>query len=89
MLGNNGQIQLSEELRRMDMVASHAAYVDAIKQRDFFMTRELVDSHLFGLCSKYHIAVRHLVNRCYTASQLRARVGNPHLCIDMQHTNDL
>jgi len=54
-LGNSGQIEFPEELQKIDMVACHEAYVDAIKRRDFSQTRELVDSHLFGLCSKYHI----------------------------------
>lgn len=54
-LGNSGQIQLPDEVYGIDMVASHAAYVDAIKKRDFSNTRELVDSHLFGLCSKYEM----------------------------------
>jgi GntR family transcriptional repressor for pyruvate dehydrogenase complex len=55
VLGNSGQIHIPEELRQMDTVASHQAYVDAIKCRDFSQTRELVDYHLFGLCSEYHI----------------------------------
>ncbi|TFG71906.1 MAG: FadR family transcriptional regulator [Anaerolineales bacterium] len=54
-LGNNGKIQLPEEVYGVDMVLIHAAYIDAIKRRDFSQTRDLVDRHLFGLCSKYHV----------------------------------
>ena len=54
-LGNSGQMQFPEEVDEIDMVAIHEAYVDAIKRRDFSHTRELVDRHLFGLCSKYHV----------------------------------
>ncbi|OQY22508.1 MAG: hypothetical protein B6I34_05780 [Anaerolineaceae bacterium 4572_32.1] len=54
-LGNSGQMQLPEEVHWLDMVASHEAYVDAIKRRDFSKTRDLVDRHLLGLCSRYHI----------------------------------
>jgi GntR family transcriptional repressor for pyruvate dehydrogenase complex len=39
----------------VDEVAAHAAYVDAIKRRDFSRTRELVDKHLIGLCSKHGV----------------------------------
>lgn len=54
-LGNTGQIEFPEEIWHMDQVASHAAYLDAIKRRDLTQTRELVDQHLFGLCSWYGI----------------------------------
>jgi len=54
-LGNSGKIQLPEEVYGVDMVFIHAAYVDAIRRRDFSQTRNLVDRHLFGLCSKYHV----------------------------------
>jgi GntR family transcriptional repressor for pyruvate dehydrogenase complex len=54
-LGNSGRMQLPEEVNQIDMVSIHAAYVDAIERRDFSQTRDLVDRHLFGLCSKYHI----------------------------------
>jgi len=37
------------------MVAIHEAYLEAIKNRDFSRTRELVDQQLLGLCSKYHV----------------------------------
>ncbi len=55
ILGNTGRIQFTEEARRMDLVAIHAAYLEAIKHRDLSRTRELVDQHLLGLCSKYGV----------------------------------
>jgi GntR family transcriptional regulator, transcriptional repressor for pyruvate dehydrogenase complex len=55
VLGNAGQIELPEDIMEIDMVACHAAYVDAIKSRDLSHARELVDEHLFGLCSRYGI----------------------------------
>jgi len=55
VLGNTGQMELPPEVREIDMVACHQAYLDAIKNRDFSQTRELVDRHLFGLCSSYGI----------------------------------
>jgi GntR family transcriptional regulator, transcriptional repressor for pyruvate dehydrogenase complex len=55
VLGNAGQLELPDDIREIDMVACHAAYVDAIQRRDQSRTRELVDEHLFGLCSKYGI----------------------------------
>jgi DNA-binding GntR family transcriptional regulator len=54
-LGNSGRMQLPPEAMSVDMVAAHAAYVDAIRRRDFSRTRFLVDQHLLGLCSKYGI----------------------------------
>jgi DNA-binding FadR family transcriptional regulator len=54
-LGNTGQIEFPDDVRDMDQVASHAAYLAAIKSRDLTQTRQLVDQHLFGLCSRYGI----------------------------------
>lgn len=54
-LGNAGRIALLDDIHNMDMLACHEAYLDAIKRRDFSQTRELVDRHLFGLCSRYGI----------------------------------
>jgi DNA-binding GntR family transcriptional regulator len=55
VLGNSGQIDLPDDVMEIDMLASHAAYVDAIRRRDISQTRALVDRHLFGLCSRYGI----------------------------------
>jgi GntR family transcriptional regulator, transcriptional repressor for pyruvate dehydrogenase complex len=55
VLGNSGKIALPEDVRGFDMLSCHAAYLDAIKRRDFSQTRELVDKHLFGLCSRLGI----------------------------------
>lgn len=55
ILGNTGRIQFTEEAKRADLVAIHEAYLDAIKRRDLSHTRELVDQHLLGLCSKYGV----------------------------------
>lgn len=54
-LGNAGGIQYIQEAQDVDMVEVHAAYVRAIKARDLRHTRELVDQHLLGLCSAYHV----------------------------------
>ena len=55
ILGNSGEIELPEDVMDIDMLACHIAYLDAIKRRDLSQTRELVDRHLFGLCSRYGI----------------------------------
>lgn len=55
VLGNSGRIELPEDVMEIDMLACHEAYLNAIKSRDFTHTRELVDQHLFGLCSRYGI----------------------------------
>ncbi|MGC9347181.1 MAG: FadR/GntR family transcriptional regulator [Anaerolineae bacterium] len=55
ILGNSGEIDLPEDVLEIDMLACHAAYLDAIKRRDLSHTRELVDQHLLGLCSRYGI----------------------------------
>jgi GntR family transcriptional repressor for pyruvate dehydrogenase complex len=55
VLGNTGQMYLTEKELATDMVAIHEAYLEAIKNRDFSRTRELVDRHLLGLCSKYRV----------------------------------
>ncbi len=55
VLGNTGRIQFTPEAMQTDMVAMHAAYLDAIKNRDLSHSRELVDQHLLGLCSKYGV----------------------------------
>lgn len=52
VLGNSGMIDLPEDIDDTDMIVCHEAYLDAIKRRDFSHTRELVDRHLFGLCSR-------------------------------------
>jgi GntR family transcriptional repressor for pyruvate dehydrogenase complex len=54
-LGNTGRLQLPPEALQLDMVAAHAAYLKAIKGRDFSETRALVDQHLMGLCSRYQV----------------------------------
>ena len=54
-LGNSGRLQLPPDAMQMDMVAAHADYLDAIKSRDLSKTRVLVDRHLMGLCSRYHV----------------------------------
>lgn len=54
-LSDSGQIRLSEEAYQGDMVGIHAAYLDAIKRRDFSRTRELVDAHLLGFCRAYGV----------------------------------
>ena len=54
-LGNTGQLELSPEAIETDMVDIHAVYLDAIKRRDLSRTRELVNRHLFGLCSYYRV----------------------------------
>jgi len=55
VLGNTGRMYLTEKELAADMVAIHEAYLEAIKNRDFSRTRELVDQQLLGLCSKYHV----------------------------------
>ena len=57
-LGNTGGIKFTEEALQTDMIAVHAAYLEAIKNRDLSHTRELVDQHLLGLCSKYGVFPR-------------------------------
>jgi len=57
-LGNTGGIKFTEEALQTDMTAVHAAYLEAIKHRDLSHTRELVDQHLLGLCSKYGVFPR-------------------------------
>lgn len=54
-LGNTGRIALPGNVRQTGQVAIHEAYVDAIKRRDLSRTRELVDRHLLGLCSRYGV----------------------------------
>jgi DNA-binding GntR family transcriptional regulator len=54
-LGNSGRLQLPPDAMQIDMVAAHAAYLDAIVRRDLANTRVLVDRHLLGLCSRYHV----------------------------------
>lgn len=54
-LGNTGRLQLPPDAMQLDMVAAHAAYLDAIQRRDLGNTRVLVDQHLLGLCSRYHV----------------------------------
>jgi GntR family transcriptional repressor for pyruvate dehydrogenase complex len=54
-LGNSGRLQLPPDAMQVDMVAAHAAYLAAIKNRDLTRTRVLVDRHLMGLCSRYQV----------------------------------
>jgi GntR family transcriptional repressor for pyruvate dehydrogenase complex len=54
-LGNSGRLQLPPDAVQVNMVAAHAAYLEAIKSRDFSETRVLVDRHLLGLCSRYQV----------------------------------
>ena len=55
VLGNTGRMSLAEVELATDMVAIHEEYLEAIKNRNFSHTRDLVDRHLLGLCSKYHV----------------------------------
>lgn len=55
ILGNAGSMHLTEQELATDTIAVHEAYLDAIRRRDFSRTRELVDQHLLGLCSKYRV----------------------------------
>ena len=48
-------IVLTEEPFSVEEVDRHAALLDAIRRRDLSNTRQLIDRHLFGACSKYHI----------------------------------
>ena len=54
-LGNSGRLQLPPDAAQIDMVAAHAAYLQAIRDRDLANTRVLVDRHLLGLCSRYQV----------------------------------
>ncbi len=54
-LDRGGVIILTEAAYSVDEVEHHAAFLDAIRSRSLANTRELVDRHLFGSCSKYHI----------------------------------
>ncbi len=55
VLGNTGKITLPDSVDAAEMLACHTAYLNAIKERDLSRTRELVDNHLFGLCSRLGI----------------------------------
>lgn len=54
-LGNSGYVQFTKAMLETDLVSLHVGYVDAIKNRDLTHTRELVDEHLYGLCSRYGV----------------------------------
>ncbi len=54
-LDRGGIIILTEGAYSVDEVDHHAAFLNAIKNRNLSNTRELVDKHLFGSCSKYHV----------------------------------
>ncbi|NLG50998.1 MAG: FadR family transcriptional regulator [Chloroflexi bacterium] len=54
-LGNSGYVQFTETTLQTDLVGLHVGYMDAIKNRDLSHTRELVDEHLYGLCSQYGV----------------------------------
>ncbi len=51
MLGPSGKIDWPET----DEYTNHLAMIQAIRNRDFSNTRQLVDRHLGGLCSKYKV----------------------------------
>lgn len=50
-LGPTGKIDWPET----DEYANHQDIIEAIRNRDFSNTRQLVDRHLGGLCSKYQV----------------------------------
>lgn len=55
-LDRSGRVRfVGDDVAAMSEVNAHAAYVDAIKRRDFSHTRELVDQHLIGLCSQHGV----------------------------------
>ena len=54
-LGWRQEIQDAARDCEYDSEAIHAAFLDAIKNKDFSRTRELVDEHLMGLCSRYSV----------------------------------
>jgi len=54
-LGWRQEIQDAARACAYDSDATHAAFLDAIKNKDFSHTRELVDRHLLGLCSRYGV----------------------------------
>lgn len=54
-LDRGGIIILTDGAYSVDEVDHHAAFLDAIRLRNLSNTRELVDRHLFGSCSKYHV----------------------------------
>lgn len=53
-LGATGRLP-QEEQAQADPIESHEAYLQAIRDRDFGRTRELVNEHLLGLCAHYHV----------------------------------
>lgn len=54
-LGNSGYVQFTKAMLETDLAFLHVGYVEAIKSRDLSHTRELVDEHLYGLCSRYGV----------------------------------
>ena len=54
-LGRSEEFQAAGERNNTDLVDVHADYMEAIKNRDFSHTRELVDRHLFGLCATHRV----------------------------------
>jgi len=54
-LGSRKEVREIAEAHQVDPVAIHAAYLDAIRNRDFSHTREVVDRHLLWLCSRYGV----------------------------------
>lgn len=54
-LDGSGIIQLTDLPYSIEEVDYHAAFLDAIRKRDLSNTRELIDRHLFGSCSKYQV----------------------------------
>ncbi len=54
-LDRNGVIILTEKPYSVDEVDHHAAFLNAIRNRQLADARQLVDRHLFGACSKYQI----------------------------------
>ncbi len=51
----SGVIVLADSPYSIHEVDCHAAFLDAIRNRSLANTRQLVDGHLLGACSKYHI----------------------------------
>jgi DNA-binding GntR family transcriptional regulator len=54
-LHNSVQNSYLEAAYEVNEVDCHAAYLLAIRERDLSNTRELVDRHLIGLCTKYAV----------------------------------
>jgi GntR family transcriptional repressor for pyruvate dehydrogenase complex len=77
-LGNMGRMHLTAKELSADMIALHESYLDAIKRRDFSRTRQLVDQHLLGLCSKYHVFPFPAVETSEQMTTLETSVSGAH-----------